>query len=81
MTLKARIFSCFGVPPYRPELKGLVEKLFDLIQNAYKDFLKGKGVIMEDYQERGAHDYRQDAILTILEFERIVIRLGRQTKL
>ena len=29
---------------------------------------------MPDFQERGAHDYRQDAILTISEFERIVIR-------
>ena len=66
--------TLINLPPYRPELKGPVEKLFDLIQNAYKDFLKGKGVIMEDYQERGAHDYRQDAILTISEFERIVIR-------
>ena len=65
--------TLINLPPYRPELKGPVEKLFDLIQNAYKDFLKGKGVIMEDYQERGAQDYRQDAILTILEFERIVI--------
>ena len=66
--------TLINLPPYRPELKGSVEKLFDLIQNAYKDFLKGKGVIMEDYQERGAHDYRQDAILTLNAFERIVIR-------
>ena len=66
--------TLINLPAYRPELKGPVEKLFDLIQNAYKDFLKGKGVIMEDYQERGAHDYRQDAILTLNEFERIVIR-------
>lgn len=63
-----------NLPPYRPELKGGVEKLFDLVQNSYKDILKGKGVIIEDYQERGTRDYRQDAILTILEFERIVIR-------
>ena len=66
--------TLINLPPYRPELKGSVEKLFDLIQNAYKNFLKGKGEIMEDYQERGAHDYRQDAILTLNEFERIVIR-------
>ena len=62
------------LPPYRPDLKGSVEKLFDLIQNAYKDTLKGKGVIMPDYQERGAHDYRKDAVLTLQEFERIIVR-------
>lgn len=62
------------LPPYRPDLKGSVEKLFDLIQNAYKDVLKGKGVIMPDYQERGAHDYRRDAVLTLREFERIIVR-------
>jgi hypothetical protein len=66
--------TLINLPPYRPEAKGIVEKLFDLIQTAYKDLLKGKGVIMPDFQERGAHDYRQDAILTIKEFERIVIR-------
>lgn len=29
---------------------------------------------MKDFQERGAHDYREDAVLTLAEFERIVIR-------
>lgn len=63
-----------NLPSYRPELKGTVEKLFDLVQNSYKDLLKGKGVIMPDFQERGSHDYRKDAVLTIEEFERIVVR-------
>ena len=66
--------TLINLPPYRPELKGQVEKLFDLIQNSYKDILKGKGVIMPDFQERGSHDYRKDAILTLEEFERIVVR-------
>lgn len=66
--------SLIHLPPYRPELKGQVEKLFDLIQKSYKDMLKGKGVIMPDFQERGSHDYRKDAILTLDEFERIVVR-------
>ena len=35
---------------------------------------KEKGVIMPDFQERGAHDYRKDACLTLEEFERIVVR-------
>ena len=66
--------SLIHLPPYRPELKGQVEKLFDLIQNSYKDVLKGKGVIMPDFQERGSHDYRKDAVLTLEKFERIVVR-------
>ncbi len=66
--------TVINLPPFRPDLKGQVEKLFDLIQEKYKDVLKGKGVIMPDFQERGAHDYRKDACLTLEEFERIVVR-------
>ena len=62
-----------NLPSYRPELKGLVEKFFDLIQESYKKHLKGKGVIEPDYQERGAHDYRKDACLTMWDFEKIVL--------
>lgn len=63
-----------NLPPYRPELKSAVEKAFDVIQNAYKKHLKGKGVIEPDYQERGAHDYRKDACLTLRDFEQVIIR-------
>lgn len=49
-----------NLPSYRPELKGSVEKFFDLIQDTYKKHLKGKGVIEPDYQERGSHDYRNN---------------------
>ena len=66
--------TLINLPPFRPDLKGPVEKLFDLVQEKYKDVLKGKGVIMSDFQERGAHDYRRDACLTIEDFERIVVR-------
>ncbi|MBO5463609.1 MAG: Mu transposase C-terminal domain-containing protein [Clostridia bacterium] len=62
------------LPSYRPELKGTVEKFFDVVQNLYKEVLKGKGVIMPDFQERGSHDYRKDAVLTLQEFERIIVR-------
>ncbi len=62
------------LPSYRPELKGTVEKFFDVVQNLYKEALKGKGVIMPDFQERGSHDYRKDAVLTLQEFERIIVR-------
>lgn len=62
-----------NLPPYRPELKGVVEKFFDLIQETYKKYLKGKGVVEPDYQERGAHDYRKDACLTMRDFEKIIL--------
>lgn len=62
-----------NLPSYRPELKGLVEKFFDVVQDTYKKHLKGKGVIEPDYQERGAHDYRKDACLTMADFEKIIL--------
>lgn len=62
-----------NLPSYRPELKGMVEKFFDVVQSTYKKHLKGKGVIEPDYQERGAHDYRKDACLTMTDFEKIIL--------
>lgn len=61
-------------PPYRADLKGVVEKAFDVIQSLYKDTLKGRGVIMPDFRQRGSHDYRKDACLTLKEFEQIIVR-------
>ena len=63
-----------NLPPYRPDLKGPIEKYFDVIQNLYKKNLKGKGVIEPDFQERGAHDYRKDACITMQNFEKIMLR-------
>ena len=65
--------SLINLPPYRPELKGSVEKFFDLVQDSYKKHLKGKGVIEPDFQERGIRDYRKDACLTMADFEKIVL--------
>ena len=62
-----------NLPAYRPELKGSVEKFFDLVQETYKKYLRGKGVVESDYQERGSHDYRKDACLTLIDFEKIVL--------
>lgn len=63
-----------NLPPYRPDLKGPVEKFFDIIQNLFKKQLKGKGVIEPDFMERGGHDYRKDACLTMESFEKIILR-------
>ena len=66
--------TVINLPPYRPELKGMVEKFFDIIQNLYKPYLKGKGIIEPDFQERGGYDYRKDSCLTMNDFEKIIIR-------
>ena len=65
--------SVINLESYRPELKGSVEKFFDLIQELYKKNLHGKGVIEFDFQERGARDYRRDACLTLADFEKIIL--------
>ena len=63
-----------NLPVYRPELKGNVEKFFSIIQDLFRPYLKGKGLIEPDFQERGAHDYRKDACLTLERFEKVLIR-------
>ena len=63
-----------NLPPYRPELKGTVEKFFNIIQETYKPYLKNKGIVEPDFLERGAHDYRKDACLPIEDFEKIIVR-------
>ena len=63
-----------NLPSYRPELKGSIEKFFDLIQSYYKPYLKGKGIIESDYQQRGAHDYRLDACMTLENFRKVLLR-------
>lgn len=79
------VSNCFGqitelgikvinLPVYRPELKGCIEKFFDIIQDLFRPYLKGRGLIEPDFQERGAHDYRKDACLTLEQFEKVLIR-------
>lgn len=58
---------------YRPDLKSKVEKFFDMVQGYYKPYLKGKGTLEVDFQQRGAIDYRKQAALTLEEFEEIIL--------
>ena len=62
-----------NLPSYRPDLKGPIEQFFNVIQELYKPYLKGKGVIEPDFQERGAHDYRKDACITMETFEKVIL--------
>lgn len=62
-----------SLPSFSANMKGPVEKLFDLVQDSFKPFLKGYGVIEKDFQKRGIKDYRLESCLTIEQFEKIII--------
>ena len=61
---------------YRADAKGVVEKFFDVIQNFFKPYLKGAGVVAEEYLERGSYfgNYKEKSCLTLKEFETILLR-------
>jgi preprotein translocase subunit Sec61beta len=65
--------TCETLPPFRPDRKGLVEKMFDLMQSRYKPVLRGQGIIEEDAQERWAVDYRTQASLDLTQFTQVLI--------
>ncbi|WP_238378783.1 Mu transposase C-terminal domain-containing protein [Halalkalibacillus sediminis] len=58
-------------PAYRPDWKGIVEKLLDKSQSNLKPFLPG--YVDTTYRERGMRDYRVDAALTIEKYTEIII--------
>ena len=64
--------SIENMPPYRGDLKGIIEKHFNLIDVEISD-LPGK--MGKDYGQRCTYDYRLDATLDIKEFTRIIILL------
>ena len=61
-----------NTPPYRGDLKGIIEQHFRLINLEMGDLLPGK--VRKDFGQRGARDYRLDAKLDIRQFTRIIIR-------
>lgn len=62
-----------NLKPYRPELKSLVERFFGLVQESFKKELINKGVVLKDFGDRGAIDYRKNACLTLDQFERVLL--------
>lgn len=62
-----------NTPPYRGDLKGIVERSFKTLNIKVKH--KAPGAIMKEYRSRGDRDYRLDATLTIEEFTKIYIQL------
>lgn len=60
-------------PSFRPDEKSLVERAFGHLQSIYEPHLRGKGIIEEDSQERWATDYRDQAVLNLTDFTKILI--------
>ena len=56
---------------WRPDLKGIVEQSFHQLNLSTKSVLPG--AVQPDFNDRGSHDYRKDATLTLKEYGKIVI--------
>lgn len=59
-------------PPYRADLKGIVEQYFRTINIKVKPMLPG--FVQPDFQQRCGHDYRLDAKLDIHQLTKIIIK-------
>ena len=62
-----------NLKPFRPELKSVVERFFGLVQDLFKKELINCGVVLKDFGDRGAIDYRKNACLTLDQFEKILL--------
>ncbi|MDP1664235.1 MAG: DDE-type integrase/transposase/recombinase [Methylobacter sp.] len=61
-----------NTPPYRGDAKGVVERYFRTVQADFKPF--APGVVTENkVKKRGGRDYRLDAVLTVREFNEIIL--------
>lgn len=63
-----------NLPPLRPELKSIVEKSFQLLQESVKPYLMDHGYVDKDAGERLAPDYRKGACLMMEDYEKVVLR-------
>lgn len=65
--------SLVNLPPLRPELKAVVERSFQLLQQSIKPSLIDFGYVDKDAGQRLAPDYRKNACLTLREYEKVII--------
>lgn len=71
-----RLVSMLGIrvdnaPPYRGDLKPIIESHFKTINSKVKPFVPG--AVLPDDRQRGGKDYRFDAKLDIWQFTHIII--------
>ncbi|HBI59957.1 MAG TPA: hypothetical protein DDY31_01890 [Lachnospiraceae bacterium] len=65
--------TLINLPPLRPELKSIVERSFQLLQDSVKPYLIDHGYVDKDVGERLAPDYRKGACLTLEDYEKVII--------
>lgn len=65
--------SLVNLPPLRPELKAVVERSFQLLQQSIKPSLIDFGYVDKDAGQRLAKDYRKNACLTLRDYEKVII--------
>lgn len=65
--------TLINLPPLRPELKAIVERSFQLIQQSVKPALIEYGYADKDAGKRLAPDYRKKACLTLQDYEKVII--------
>ncbi len=63
-----------NTPPYRGDMKGIVEKSFERIHSYIKPFCDGVVENKFNKVERGAEDYRLKANITLYEITQIIIK-------
>ncbi len=63
-----------NTPPYRGDMKGIVEKSFERIHSFLKPFCEGVVENKFNKVERGVEDYRLKANLTLEEITKIIIK-------
>jgi len=61
-----------NAPPFRADMKGIVEQHFNTINGIAMAFLPG--YVKKDEQERGSKDYRLDAVLDVHQLTKILIQ-------
>ena len=64
--------SLVNLPPLRPELKAVVERSFQLLQQSIKPSLIDFGYV-EKEPGRLVKDYRKNACLTLRDYEKVII--------
>ena len=62
-----------NLPPLRPELKAVIERSFQLLQQSIKPSLIDYGYVDKDAGKRLAPDYRKNACLTLRDYEKVII--------
>ena len=70
--LMVLLIQVINTPPYRGDLKGIVERHFRIVHDRIKLHWV-PGIVHKDFKARGGRDYRLDAKLTLKAFEQIIV--------